>query len=104
MDAAASAGLGRGPRGTPAGVATTLFCDAADGAAEQVVRVDAQLAQLVSVLIGVDGVGQQLVGLRDLVVLTVSLEMLQNLLLADLHQMSPVVVRTCVVVRGLSAP
>ena len=53
--------------GPPSGLEAELVADAA-GATEQSARVDAQLLQLLAVLVGIDRVGQQPVGLLDLVV------------------------------------
>src|SRR3954447_9892955 len=54
-------------------------------AAHQVLRVDAELLQLVAVLLGIDLVRQLLLGLLDLVVRAALTQQLKDLVLRDLH-------------------
>src|SRR3954454_12036692 len=54
-------------------------------AAHQVLRVDAELLQLVAVLLGIDLVRQLLLGLLDLVVSAALTQQLKDLVLRDLH-------------------
>src|SRR4051812_10376924 len=69
----------RRPRG--AALQAELVADAA----QQVLRVDAELLQLVAVLLGVDSIGQLLLGLLDLVVGAALAQHLEDLVLRDLH-------------------
>src|ERR1700712_5293519 len=54
--------------------------------AQQFLRVDAELAEKSSVLVGIDLVGQLACGLVGLLVLALVLQQLQNLVLADVHR------------------
>ena len=63
--------------------------DVAGGAAEEVGDVDAQVVEQAGVLVGVDLVGELLLGLGGLVVLTELGELGDDLLLVDLNA-SPV--------------
>src|SRR3954447_20343410 len=62
-----------------------LQAELAADAAEQVGGVDAELLELVAVLLGVDLVGQLLLGLLDLVVGAALTQQLKDLVLGDLH-------------------